>query len=90
MIHLSIYLLFHPSIYQSSYLSRSGEISLNDCLEAFTKEEVLDGDEMPVILYFFAGNVFTGNYGNSNAYFLRTEVILYLTRKQCDYVTLKI
>ena len=23
-------------------------MSLNDCLEAFTKEEVLDGDEMPV------------------------------------------
>jgi len=27
--------------------SRSGEVSLNECLEAFTKEEVLDGDEMP-------------------------------------------
>jgi len=27
--------------------SKSGEVSLCDCLDAFTKEEVLDGDEMP-------------------------------------------
>merc|ERR1711962_1362673 len=27
--------------------SRSGEVSLTDCLNSFTKEEVLDGDEMP-------------------------------------------
>merc|ERR1719153_1383272 len=27
--------------------SRSGEVSLTDCLDSFTKEEVLDGDEMP-------------------------------------------
>ncbi|XP_023328080.1 ubiquitin carboxyl-terminal hydrolase 2 isoform X5 [Eurytemora carolleeae] len=27
--------------------SRSGEISLHECLENFTKEEVMDGDEMP-------------------------------------------
>jgi len=27
--------------------SRTGEVSLNECLEAFTKEEVMDGDEMP-------------------------------------------
>jgi len=27
--------------------SRSGEVSLTECMEAFTKEEVLDGDEMP-------------------------------------------
>ena len=29
-------------------LLRSGEISLHECLENFTKEEVMDGDEMPV------------------------------------------
>ena len=29
-------------------LFRSGEITLNECLENFTKEEVMDGDEMPV------------------------------------------
>ena len=28
--------------------SRSGEVSLSECLDAFTKEETLDGDEMPV------------------------------------------
>ena len=28
--------------------SRTGEVSLLDCLDTFTKEEVLDGDEMPV------------------------------------------
>jgi len=27
--------------------SRTGEVSLLDCLDTFTKEEVLDGDEMP-------------------------------------------
>lgn len=27
--------------------SRTGEVSLTDCLDTFTKEEVLDGDEMP-------------------------------------------
>ena len=27
--------------------ARSGEVSLLDCLDSFTKEEVLDGDEMP-------------------------------------------
>jgi len=27
--------------------SRSGEVSLLDCFESFTKEEILDGDEMP-------------------------------------------
>eukprot|EP00091_Calanus_sinicus_P019968 TRINITY_DN5225_c0_g1_i2.p1 TRINITY_DN5225_c0_g1~~TRINITY_DN5225_c0_g1_i2.p1 ORF type:complete len:322 (-),score=54.63 TRINITY_DN5225_c0_g1_i2:691-1656(-) len=27
--------------------SKSGEVSLLDCLDTFTKEEVLDGDEMP-------------------------------------------
>lgn len=27
--------------------SRSGEVTLTECMEAFTKEEVLDGDEMP-------------------------------------------
>ena len=29
-------------------LLRSGEISLHECLENFTKEEIMDGDEMPV------------------------------------------
>jgi len=27
--------------------ARSGEVSLTDCLDSFTKEEVMDGDEMP-------------------------------------------
>jgi ubiquitin C-terminal hydrolase len=29
---------------------RTGEVSLSDCFESFTKEEVLDGEEMPVII----------------------------------------
>ena len=29
--------------------ARSGEVSLTECLDSFTKEETLDGDEMPVI-----------------------------------------
>ena len=33
--------------------SKTGEVSLLDCLDTFTKEEVLDGDEMPVILFVF-------------------------------------
>ena len=28
--------------------ARSGEVSLTECLDSFTKEETLDGDEMPV------------------------------------------
>ena len=28
--------------------ARSGECSLTECFDAFTKEETLDGDEMPV------------------------------------------
>ena len=30
--------------------SRSGDVSLLECFDAFTKEETLDGDEMPVTL----------------------------------------
>ena len=30
--------------------SRSGDVSLLECFDAFTKEETLDGDEMPVML----------------------------------------
>ena len=29
----------------------AGEVSLLECMDAFTKEEVLDGDEMPVICF---------------------------------------
>ena len=28
--------------------SRTGDVSLSECFDAFTKEETLDGDEMPV------------------------------------------
>ena len=28
--------------------ARTGDVSLNECFDAFTKEETLDGDEMPV------------------------------------------
>ena len=31
--------------------ARSGECSLTECFDAFTKEETLDGDEMPVSLF---------------------------------------
>ena len=33
-------------------------MSLKDCLEAFTKEEIMDGDEMPVIITTFSASIF--------------------------------
>ena len=32
--------------------SKSGQVRLAQCLDLFTKEEVLDGDERPVSFYF--------------------------------------
>lgn len=37
---------------------RTGEVSLKDCLEAFTKEEIMDGDEMPVIITTYSASIF--------------------------------
>ena len=32
--------------------SKSGQVRLSQCLDLFTKEEVLDGDERPVSIYW--------------------------------------